>query len=48
MVVVIVDTDERIDAFLPVLDELVGDGLVCREPVEILRYRGRDPGEGGA
>ena len=40
--VVIVDTDERIRAFLPELEELDIEGLVLLEPVEVVRYAGRD------
>lgn len=36
--VVIVDTEERIRAFLPELDELVGDGLVLLDTVEVVRH----------
>jgi PII-like signaling protein len=43
MVVVIVDRDERIESFLPVLDDMVGDGMVLREPVEIVHYRASPP-----
>lgn len=39
--VVIVDTAERVRAFLPVLEELVGDGMVTLDEVEVLRYRGK-------
>ena len=39
--VVIVDTEERVRAFLPELDELVTDGLVIIDPVEVIRYVGR-------
>jgi uncharacterized protein len=35
----IVDTEERITAILPVLDEMIGEGLVTLEAVEILVYR---------
>lgn len=42
--VVIVDTDEKIRAFLPELDELEIEGLVILEPVEVVRYAGREPG----
>ena len=41
MVVVIVDTSERIDAFLPTLDELVTEGLVILDDVDVVRYGGR-------
>ena len=38
MVVEIVDREDRIRAFLPACDEMLKDGLVTLEPVEILRY----------
>ncbi|MEU1709913.1 DUF190 domain-containing protein [Streptomyces sp. NPDC005706] len=43
--IVVVDTEERIRAFLPQLDELVGEGLVTLEDCEVIRYvgRGADP-----
>lgn len=40
--VVIVDTAEKIRAFLPQLDELVGEGLVILDEVEVIRYIGRE------
>jgi PII-like signaling protein len=39
--VVIVDQDDRIRAFLPQLDDLVTEGLVIIDPVEVIRYVGR-------
>ena len=42
VVIVIVDTDEKIRAFLPQLDELVTEGLVIIDPVEVIRYVGRE------
>ncbi|MBL1087953.1 DUF190 domain-containing protein [Streptomyces sp. NPDC001739] len=39
--VVIVDTEDRIRAFLPQLDELVGEGLVILDECEVIRYTGR-------
>ncbi|MBR7824732.1 DUF190 domain-containing protein [Actinospica sp. MGRD01-02] len=41
--IVIVDERERIDAFLPQLDELVTEGLVIIDDVEVIRYVGRKP-----
>jgi len=41
MAVVIVDTAERIRGFLPLVDELVDEGLVTVEEVEVVRYVGR-------
>ena len=38
MVVEIVDTEEKIAAFLPVLDTMMGSGLVTLEKVQVLRY----------
>jgi PII-like signaling protein len=39
--IVIVDTAERIRAFLPQLDELISEGLVILDEVEVIRYVGR-------
>ncbi|HET7044880.1 MAG TPA: DUF190 domain-containing protein [Gaiellaceae bacterium] len=39
IVIEIVDTPERIDAILPVLDEMVGEGMVTVERVQIIAYR---------
>jgi len=41
--IVIVDATERIQAFLPVLDELVTEGLVIVDDVTVHRYVGREP-----
>ena len=43
--VVVVDTRERVEAFLPRIDELVGEGLVTLEEVEVVRYGGREGGD---
>ncbi len=42
LVIELADTEERLRAFLPAIEEMVGDGLVTIEPVEILVYRARD------
>ncbi|MBK9180914.1 MAG: DUF190 domain-containing protein [Acidimicrobiales bacterium] len=47
MVIVIVDAAERIAAFLPQLDDLVTEGLVIVEDVEVVRYLGRPGPEAG-
>jgi PII-like signaling protein len=39
VVIEIVDTEERIEAILPLLDELIADGMVTLEPVHIVTYR---------
>ncbi|NUS72638.1 MAG: DUF190 domain-containing protein [Corynebacteriales bacterium] len=36
--IVIIDTPEKIQAFLPHLDELVEEGVVTVDPVEVIRY----------
>lgn len=41
MMVFIIDSAERVDAFLPQLAELVSEGLVIVEDVEVHRYVGR-------
>ena len=43
--IVIVDAPESIDAFLPVLDELVTEGLVIVDDVTVHRYVGRSATE---
>jgi PII-like signaling protein len=40
--VIIVDAEAAVRAFLPQLDELVTEGLVIIDPVEVIRYVGRD------
>ncbi|MFF7853388.1 DUF190 domain-containing protein [Streptomyces sp. NPDC007904] len=44
--VVIVDTEERVRAFLPELDELVTGGLVLLDRCEVVRHPDRDDGPG--
>ncbi len=46
IVIEIVDTAEKIDAFLAVLDEMMGSGLVTLEKVRVLRY-GNDSNRSG-
>lgn len=45
IVIEIADRSERIQGFLPVLDEMVADGLVTLEKVQVIAYR---PGKGDA
>jgi len=40
VVIEIVDTDEKIQAFLPVLDEMVKEGLIVMREVEVVKYAG--------
>jgi PII-like signaling protein len=39
LVVEIVDVPEKIGAFVPLLDKIISEGLVTREPVEVIFYR---------
>jgi PII-like signaling protein len=39
MIVEIVDSLEKIESFLPVLDELIKDGLVTVEKIRVIHYR---------
>ncbi|MFB9362765.1 DUF190 domain-containing protein [Actinoplanes nipponensis] len=41
--VIIVDEQDKIREFLPQLDELITEGLVILDPVEVIRYLGRPP-----
>jgi uncharacterized protein len=43
MVIEIVDSEEKIRAFLPRLDGLITGGLVTMEKVQVLEYRGAGP-----
>ena len=42
LVIEIVDSGQKIDAFLPTLDKMVGGGLVTLEKVKVLHYRSAD------
>jgi uncharacterized protein len=44
VVIEIVDTEEQIARVLPLLDEMVGEGMVTLERVEIIAYRGSASG----
>jgi PII-like signaling protein len=43
MVIEIVDTEEKVKSFLPLLDEMMGGGLVTLEKIKVIHYReGKD------
>ena len=46
MVIEIVDTEEKVNKFLPLLDQMMGGGLVTMEKVKVIRYShgGGEPG----
>jgi|SRR5689334_11639441 len=39
MIIEIVDTAKKIDDFLPILEQMIGDGLVTIERVGVLQYK---------
>ena len=39
MVIEIVDAEEKVKALLPILDEMMGGGLVTLEKVRVIHYR---------
>src|SRR5437867_12589455 len=43
LVIEIVDSEEKIQSFLPVLDEMMGGGLLTMEKVKVMDYRGKEP-----
>jgi PII-like signaling protein len=43
IVIEIVDSEEKIRAFLPTLDGMLGGGLVTMEKVQVIDYRGSEP-----
>ena len=44
LAIIIVDAEERIEQFLPQLDELITEGLVILDDVDVVRYVG-NPGK---
>jgi hypothetical protein len=47
LVIEIVDTEEKVQSFLPYLDEMMGGGLVTLEQVKVIHYRdGADKSSG--
>jgi PII-like signaling protein len=48
VVIEVVDTPENVDRILPVLDEMVGEGMLTVEKVHIIAYRGTAKHAGSA
>ena len=42
--IIIVDSEDRVRDFLPQLDELVEEGMVILDEVEVIRYVAGEPG----
>jgi PII-like signaling protein len=45
IVIEVADTAERIEAIMPKLDEMVTDGMVTLERVEVVTYRAQEKGK---
>ncbi len=45
IVIEVADTAERIEAIMPRIDEMVSDGLVTLERVEVVTYRAQEKGD---
>jgi uncharacterized protein len=45
VVIEIVDTEENVQRVLPMLDEMVGEGMLTVEGVHVIAYRGKPPPE---
>jgi PII-like signaling protein len=43
LVIELVDSEAKINAFLPLLDPMMGGGMVTLEPVRVIQYRGTAP-----
>ena len=43
MVIEIGDSEEKIQEFLPAVDEMMGGGLLTMEKVKVMDYRGKEP-----
>src|SRR5439155_12687885 len=43
IVIEIVDSEQKVQSFLPTLDQMMGGGLVTMEKVQCLHYRGAEP-----
>lgn len=47
VVIIIIDSHDRISGFLPQLDDLVGEGLAILDDCEVIRYVGTSPDRTG-
>ena len=43
LVIELVDSEEKIQQFLPVLDGMMQGGLLTMEKVKVIEYRGKEP-----
>jgi len=42
IMVAIIDTEEKIERFLPTVEKMVSEGLIAMSDVEVIRYRHRE------
>src|SRR5919198_5872061 len=42
IVIEVVDSEQKVNAFLPVLDEMMGGGLVTLEKTKVIRYQDQE------
>lgn len=47
VVIEVVDTEQKVEELVPILDEMVSEGLVTMEKVRVLKYAARAPSTGG-
>jgi len=47
LVIEIVDAEDKIEAFMPYLDDIIGEGLITQEKVRVIVYR-HNPTEGSS
>jgi PII-like signaling protein len=45
IVIEIVDSEERINAFLPALEEMMAGGMVTLERIQVIEYRHAERGK---
>jgi uncharacterized protein len=45
LVIEIVDSEEKVKAFLPELEKMIGGGLVTLEKIKVIHYRHEKPNE---
>jgi PII-like signaling protein len=45
MIIEIVDSEEKIQGFLPILDKMISGGLVTMEKIRAIHYRGAVDGD---
>jgi PII-like signaling protein len=47
LVIEIIDSEEKIQSFLPVIDRMMGGGLLTMEKVRVIDYRAGNEGKEG-